>query len=99
MEPNLRKDHFFVEDDQWHLASSRYQQFLDALGDRKLVLLELGVGYNTPTIIKHPFERITAQHPNATLVRVNRDYPEVSPVNRARTIAFDQDIGKVVGAI
>lgn len=99
MEPNLRKDQFFVEDDEWHLASGRYRQFLETIDTHPLVLLELGVGYNTPTIIKHPFERITAQHPNATLVRVNRDYPEVSRINQGKTIAFDQDIAKVVGAL
>ena len=99
MEPNLRKDQLFVEDDDWHLASDRYRQFLEALDTRPLVLLELGVGYNTPTIIKHPFERITAQHHNATLVRVNREYPEVSRINLTKTIAFAQDIAEVVKAI
>ena len=94
MEPNIRKDQFFVEDDAWHQASSRYLQFVAALGDKPFVLLELGVGYNTPTIIKFPFERITAQHPNATLVRMNKNYPEVSPMNQAKTIAFNQDIEK-----
>lgn len=99
MEPNLRKDQFFVEDDAWHRANGRYQQFLEALDEKPLVLFELGVGYNTPTIIKHPFERITAQHDNATLVRVNKDFPEVSRTNQERTIAFAQDIAEVVGAI
>jgi hypothetical protein len=49
-----------------------------SLSDKPCVLLELGVEYNPPTIIKIPFERITAEHPNATLVRMNKDYPEVS---------------------
>lgn len=98
MEPNIRKDSFFVEDDAWHLASRRYQRFVASLGDKPLVLLELGVGYNTPIIIKTPFERITAQHPNAALVRMNIDYPEASRVNRARTIAFARDIGEVIAA-
>lgn len=96
MEPNLRKDQFFVEDDAWHRASSRYHQFLADLGQKSLVLFELGVGYNTPTIIKIPFERLTAQHPNATLVRINKDYPDVSQMNQTRTIAFSQDIVEVV---
>jgi NAD-dependent SIR2 family protein deacetylase len=99
MEPNLRKDHFFVEDDAWQLANGNYRQFIAALDSRPLVLLELGVGYNTPTIIKVPFEHITARQPKATLVRMNKDYPEVSPVNQAKTIAFDRDIGAVISAI
>jgi len=99
MEPNLRKDQYFVEDDAWHQMSSRYSQFVAALGDKPIVLLELGVGYNTPSIIKFPFERITAQYPNATLVRINRDYPEVSHTNREKTIAFSQDIGEIIAAI
>lgn len=97
--PHLRKDQFFVENDAWHQASHRYSQFVAAIGDKPCVLLELGVGYNTPTIIKFPFERITAQHPNATLVRINKDYPEASPLNQAKTIAFDQDIGEIITAV
>lgn len=99
MEPNLRKDGFFVEDDAWHRASGRYQRFVADLGEKPLVLLELGVGYNTPVIIKTPFERITAQHPSATLVRINRDFPEVSAMNQDRTIAFDRDIKEIVAAL
>jgi len=99
MEPNLRKDHFFVEDGAWHRASSRYQQFVTALDNKPLVLLELGVGYNTPTIVKVPFERITGHHPNATLVRINIDYPEVSRLNQEKTIAFSQDIGEIIKAL
>lgn len=99
MEPNLRKDQSFVEDAAWHRSSGRYLQFVDAFGDKPCVLLELGVGYNTPTIIKIPFERIAAEHPNATLVRMNKDFPEVSPMNQSKTIAFDQDIGEIIAAL
>jgi hypothetical protein len=98
MAPNIRKDQFFVEDDAWHRASNRYQQFVADLAYKPLVLLELGIGYNTPTIIKLPFERITAEHPNATLVRINKDYPEVSPINQAKTIVFGQDIKEIITA-
>jgi NAD-dependent SIR2 family protein deacetylase len=99
MEPNLRKDHFFVEDDAWHRASKRYLQFLAGLGSQPVVLFELGVGYNTPTIIKKPFEHITSEHPNATLIRINKDYPDVSQINLEKTIAFARDIGEIVTAL
>lgn len=99
MEPNIRKNAFFIEDDAWHRAGNRYEQFLNSLGNKPLVLFELGVGYNTPIIIKTPFERITTQHPKATLIRINKDYPEISRMNQAKTIAFDQDIGEIIPAI
>lgn len=99
MEVNLRKDEFFVEDEVWHSSSRRYTRFLAELGSRQLVLLELGVGYNTPTIIKFPFEHITAQSPSATLIRMNKDYPEVSQENHAKTIVFEQDLGKIIAAL
>jgi NAD-dependent SIR2 family protein deacetylase len=99
MEPNLRKDMFFVEDETWRQASNRYKQFLTALGRRPVVLLELGVGYNTPTIIKMPFEEITAESSNATLIRINRDYPAISPKNRMKTIVSDEDISKIIAEL
>ena len=99
MESDIRKDQFFVEDDAWHRASGRYQQFPAAFGEKPLVLLELGVRYNTPTIIKVPFEQITSEHPNAALVRINKNHPEASPANRAKTIAFDQNILKIIATL
>ena len=75
MEINVRKDQYFVEDDRWHLQADRYNAFLEkSLGKRKLVLLEYGVGYNTPTIIRFPFERMAASYPDVTLIRINKDY-------------------------
>lgn len=99
IEPNLRKDQFFVEDENWHRANRRYLQFVASLDSKPFVLLELGVGYNTPVIIKIPFERIAADHPNATLVRINKDFPEVSSVNHGKTIALAQDIGEIITAL
>jgi NAD-dependent SIR2 family protein deacetylase len=99
MEPNLRKDQFFVEDENWHRANKRYLQFMTSLDSKPFVLLELGVGYNTPVIIKIPFERIAANHPNATLVRINKDFPEVSSVNQSKTIALAQDIGDIITSL
>jgi NAD-dependent SIR2 family protein deacetylase len=98
MEPNLRKDQFFIEDENWHRANRRYLQFVTSLGRKPFVLLELGVGYNTPVIIKLPFERIAANSTRATLVRINKDFPEVSHVNQDKTIALAQDIGEIIAA-
>ena len=54
---NLRCDNYFVEDEAWHEAADRYADFLEQNKDKKVVLLELGVGFNTPIIIRFPFER------------------------------------------
>lgn len=99
MEPNLRKDGTFVEDSSWHDAKERYVEFLSGLGEKKLVLFELGVGYNTPTIIKYPFEQLTAERDDATLVRMNLDHPEISTVNKDKTVVFKEDIKEVLAGI
>lgn len=76
MEINVRKDHFFVEDERWHALAHRYYEFVAKASEKKLVLLEYGVGYNTPTIIRFPFERMAAELPHTTLIRINKDYPD-----------------------
>lgn len=76
MEINIRKDRYFVEDERWHELAHKYYDFVDKARSGKLVLLEYGVGYNTPTIIRFPFERMAAEFPQTTLIRVNKDYPE-----------------------
>ena len=73
MEPNLRKDEYFVEDDLWHKQSRAYRKFLEDNKDKKLVLLEFGVGFNTPGIIRFPFEQLVLSYDNWTLIRFNKD--------------------------
>ena len=68
---NLRSDDKFVEDKGWHKAAQRYNAFVEENKDKNIVYLELGVGANTPVIIKYPFWRVTAQNENATYVCVN----------------------------
>ena len=75
MDINVRKDRYFVEDDRWHQQAERYYAFLEAkLGKKKLARLEYGVGFNTPTIIRYPFERMAASYPDVTLIRINKDH-------------------------
>jgi NAD-dependent SIR2 family protein deacetylase len=76
MEINVRKDRFFVEDERWKELSTRYFDFVNEAREKKLVLLEYGVGFNTPVIIRYPFERMAAEFPQTTLIRINKDYPE-----------------------
>ncbi|MBE5842366.1 MAG: Sir2 silent information regulator family NAD-dependent deacetylase [Butyrivibrio sp.] len=92
---NLRSDDKFVEDKGWHEAAARYREFLHN-HDGKILYLELGVGYNTPGIIKYPFWQMTADNPDATYACVN--YGEaVCPENiREQAICIDGDIGTVI---
>lgn len=68
---NLRSDNKFVEDRGWHKASKRYYDFLHCHKNSHVLLLELGVGYNTPGIIKYPFWDITAQNTKAVYTCIN----------------------------
>ena len=77
MSPNVRCDATFVEDTYWHTQAERFQEFVEKAFERKLLLLEFGVGFNTPVIIRFPFEKIALTAPQATLVRFNRDYPQL----------------------
>lgn len=96
MEINVRKDNFFVEDEKWHEMYGRYSRFLEKIEENdKLVLLELGVGFNTPVIIRYPFEQMTHDNPNVTLIRLNRSYAQAIPENKNKTISFDEEISEI----
>ena len=99
MTTNLRVDDTFVEDDGWNAASSRYENFLrkNLLGE--IVYLELGVGSNTPGIIKYPFWQFTAENPRAKYICVNFGEAFV-PKNIARqSIAINADIKDFIAQI
>lgn len=72
MTMNLRADDTFVQDEGWYAAAKRYEAFLEKCMDKRVVFLELGVGYNTPGIIKYPFWRMTAANPRAVYACVNK---------------------------
>ena len=95
MDLNLRKDNFFVEDDDWRVRNKRYYDFLDNIGG-KFVFLEIGVGFNTPGIIRYPFEQMTYSNPDATLIRLNLDYPQAIPENKDKTIRFDENVEEIL---
>jgi NAD-dependent SIR2 family protein deacetylase len=99
MDVNLRKDEYFVEDAAWDAARERYAGWLQRALRGGLVLLELGVGFNTPGIIRFPFERIVLGTPGATLVRLNRDDPQGPAENAGRTVAFSEDLSATVGLL
>lgn len=93
---NLRSDHLFVEDEGWLQASDRYTEFLRTRGDRRVLYLELGVGYNTPVIIKYPFWEMTAKNPKATYACVNFGEAVCPTEIERQSICIGSDIGKVL---
>ncbi|MBR3129242.1 MAG: Sir2 silent information regulator family NAD-dependent deacetylase [Clostridia bacterium] len=99
MRMNLRNDNTFVEDYGWHEAASRYVDFTDAHKDERLLLLELGVGANTPAIIKYPFWRLTYRHPNTTYVCINFGEAECPKEIEDRAILVNADLAEVLEAL
>lgn len=94
---NLRCDDTFVEDAHWHRQASCYSDFVRRAADKRLLLLEFGVGYNTPVIIRFPFERMAAQFPQTTLIRFNRDYPHPSMLlPRDCFTSFAEDLPQIM---
>lgn len=93
---NLRSDDKFVEDEGWHRAAERYQNFLRTRANEKILFLELGVGYNTPVIIKYPFWQMTAKNPNATYACVNNGQAICPPEIRHKSICINDDISNVI---
>ena len=95
MEKNLRVDGSFVETP--HLVKLQaYIDFVDESRSSNLVLLELGVGFNTPAIIRWPFEEISIKHPNATLIRLNMDHPEVLGKAISKSVSINYDIALIL---
>jgi len=93
---NLRSDDKFVEDEGWHRAAERYENFLRTRAGEKILFLELGVGYNTPVIIKYPFWQMTAKNPNATYACVNKGQATCPPEIRHKSICIDDDIANII---
>ena len=99
MSMNLRADNTFVEDEGWHKAAGRYEKFLNTHREQKVLFLELGVGMNTPGIIKYPFWQMTAANPNAVYVCIN-DGEAVCPREiEKQSICVNGDIGDVLGQL
>ena len=96
---NLRCDGTFVEDEGWHQAAQRYENFLRTRAGQKVLFLELGVGYNTPGIIKYPFWQMTARNPNAIYACINQSQAECPKEILPQSISMNQDIGSVLAQL
>ena len=99
MSMNLRADDTFVEDEGWHAAAQRYTDFLRRHEEQHILFLELGVGGNTPAIIKYPFWRMTYQNPKAVYACVNLSEAYCPREIQRHAICIDKDIGKTIGQI
>ena len=96
---NLRVDDSFVEDAGWHAAAERYAQFLRAAEGKHVLFLELGVGGNTPMIIKYPFWAMTAENPNAVYACLNYAEAVCPELIKARSLCLNGDSGEVLKAL
>lgn len=96
MSMNLRADYTFVEDSGWHMAAKRYQDFLHSHEGLKILYLELGVGGNTPGIIKYPFWQMTHDNPNAAYICINLSEAYIPEKIRKQSICIDNDIGETL---
>lgn len=97
MSMNLRCDGTFVEDDGWHEAAKRYQDFLEKHKNARTLFLELGVGGNTPGIIKYPFWNLVHQNKNAFYASLNMEKEEIPIEIKARSVLIKGDIFKAIG--
>lgn len=101
MNMNLRCDQFFVEDESWYQAENRFLDFLQetieaANEGKKVVLLELGVGFNTPTIIRFPFEKMMRDYSSMQLIRLNLDEAVVPKSFGNRVAGINADMSESI---
>lgn len=99
MTMNLRADNTFVEDEGWHQAAFRYEDFLRRHKNLNILFLELGVGYNTPGIIKYPFWQMTDKWENATYACINAGDAAAPEEIKQKSICINGDIGSVISQL
>ncbi len=96
MTMNLRADDSFVQDEGWYRAAERYSRFQREHEGMKILYLELGVGYNTPVIIKYPFWKMTRQNPEAVYACINYGDAAAPREIAEQSVCIDGDVGDVL---
>lgn len=96
MAMHLRCDNHFVEDEAWHESADRYAEFLNKFKSQNVVLLELGVGFHTPIIIRFPFEKLVRENKTYRLIRLNMDESVVPESFGTRAIGIGGDMAKAI---
>ena len=99
MDINLRKDNYFVEDSIWHKLNKLYNKFINDYKDKKLLLIELGVGYNTPGIIRFPFEEMVMNYKDTYLIRINDKYNNLMLNIKDKVIVIKDDCSEVINML
>lgn len=99
MTMNLRCDSFFVQDEGWYAAANRYEDFIRRYKDTHILFFELGVGANTPVIIKYPFWQMTAQNTQAIYACINLNEATCPPQIKKQSICIGADIGRVISEV
>lgn len=92
MAMHLRCDQYFVEDRNWHQAAARYEEFAEKNADKKVLLMELGVGFNTPTIIRFPFEKMVRENNKWSLLRLNLTDSMIPASLKERAVGIEGDM-------
>ena len=96
---NLRSDDTFVEDAGWDQAAERYSLFLNRHKEMNVLFLELGVGYNTPVIIKFPFWQMTSKNKNAIYCCINSENTAVPKEISSKSICINEDISEIINQL
>lgn len=96
METNLRCDDKFVEDEGWHKAKNRYIDLITKNKDKKILYLELGVGYSTPIWIKYPFMKLTMNNPQAKYICIDNGYINIPKEMANQAYVFNGDINNII---
>lgn len=96
---NLRCDDKFVQDEGWYKANERYSDFIRRHKDLNVLYFEIGVGYNTPVIIKYPFWQLAAQNPKSIYACINRGDTDCPEELEQQAICIDEDIAEVIDHI
>ena len=96
MSMNLRSDSTFVQDAGWEAAAKRYEKFMEDHRGQNVVFLELGVGYNTPGIIKYNFWQYAHNWRNAFYVCINKGEADIPGEIREKSVGIDADIAEVL---
>ncbi len=99
MDGNLRCDDTFVEDEGWHVAAQRYEDFLTTHQNSRVLFMEFGVGMNTPVIIKYPFLRMTMNNLNATYACINKGEAFTLSEIADRSILLNGDISELLSRL
>lgn len=99
MRTNLREDERFVEDEGWNRAAERYGDFIRRHAKCRTLYLELGVGWNTPSIIKFSFWKLTAQNPNAVFASIDLNAYTLPPEIEKRSITVAMDLAQAMSEL